>query len=58
MRFENKVKELTPSIIELPVYLAFTRKKKELVSLADKFSATIAEMKKDGSYELLFYKIE
>ncbi|MCP4118591.1 MAG: amino acid ABC transporter substrate-binding protein [Desulfobacteraceae bacterium] len=58
MKYENKVKELAPSIIELPVYLAFTRKKKELVSLADKFSDTIAEMKKDGSYELLFYKIE
>ena len=58
MRFENKVKELTPSIIELPVYLAFTRKKKELVFLADKFSDTLAEMKKDGTYERLYYKIE
>lgn len=57
MDLENEIKVLDPSIIELPVYLAFTREKEELIQIADNFSNTIKEMKKDGTYEKLLYKV-
>ncbi|MFO7750908.1 MAG: transporter substrate-binding domain-containing protein [Desulfobacteraceae bacterium] len=57
MKLENKVRELTPSIIELPVYLAFTQKRESLSSIADKFSNNIAEMRKDGCYEKLLCEL-
>lgn len=55
MNYEEKVKELSPSIVELPVYLAFTKKKGELVPIADTFSKTIKEMIQDKTHEQLLY---
>lgn len=58
MKFGNRVRELTPSIAELPVYLVFTKKKKYLAAVAKKFSDTVEGMKKDGIYEKLLYNVE
>ncbi len=45
----DQVKELSPEIENVPSYIAFS-KKRNLVSIRDKFDEILVEMKKDGTY--------
>jgi len=52
---ENEIKKLSPPIEKVPTYLIF---RKKAAQLADKFVTVINEMKKDGTYEKLYYKAD
>ena len=55
---ENEIKKLSPPIEKVPTYLIFSKKRKKAAQLADKFVTAINEMKKDGTYEKLYYKAD
>ena len=52
---ENKIKELLPRIEDTPSYLILS-KKRNLSSIRDQFDVSLAEMKKDGSYDRIIEK--
>lgn len=46
----NHVRELSPIVQSVPSYIAFS-KKRNLISMRDKFDSVLKEMKNDGTYE-------
>ncbi|WP_137940099.1 transporter substrate-binding domain-containing protein [Chitinivorax sp. B] len=46
----DRVKELSPEVEQVPSYLAFS-KRRNLISIRDRFDEALSEMKQDGTYE-------
>ena len=58
IKCKGKIKKLTPAIEKVPTYLIFSKKKPNLGPLKDKFVEVIQEMKRDGTYEKFYYKLD
>ena len=58
MSCQGKIKKLTPAIEKVPTYLIFSKRKPGLASLKDEFIEMLKEMKKDGTYEKFYYKLD
>jgi len=49
----DKVREVTPPVLDDPVYVAFTRAR-DMSGVSRDFSAALRAMKQDGSYGEIF----